>query len=492
MDPLGSDPVDVDPVRAAVRRAPHSPALLESPLSGAGRRWTYTELDLAVDAVAAELARHGVTEGSALVLRLPACPEAVAVCHAAWRVGARLVPFHPDWTPSEVEAARRAVGKVALEIVDGSEVAQWMAEGDSRHRPMRGQGVWLVNRQSAIYDKAEKPPRDADPAAAPLLGPSPDDIAALVLTSGSTGAPRSVGLTHANFRASAEAVAERLDLRESDAWLTSLSLAHVGGLALVHRAAVVGCRLVTSPRFRADEVARLIDDGAITHLSAVPVTLARLIEARGDRPAPSSVRCVLVGGAAAPPALVDRAVALAYPVALTYGLTEATSQVTTAPPDRVRAKPGAVGRPLRGVEVRIGDGGEILVRGATVATEGWLATGDLGHLDSEGDLWVTGRLSDRIVTGGVTVEPGEVEVALLRHASVADVAVIGEPDETWGERIVAVVVPRDPSRPPSLDDLVELARESLGPAKWPRRIRLVDALPRNANGKVDRARLKAP
>jgi O-succinylbenzoic acid--CoA ligase len=252
---------------------------------------------------------------------------------------------------------------------------------------------------------------------------------------------------------------------------------------------------VTSPRFRADEVARLIDDGVVTHLSAVPVTLARLLEARNGRRAPSTLRCVLLGGAAAPPALVDRAIALGYPVALTYGLTEATSQVATAPPDEVRTKPGSVGRPLRGVEVRLGTDGEIFVAGPTVAGAaargGWLATGDLGRLDADGDLWVTGRLSDRIVTGGVTVEPGEVEAALLHHPSVAEVAVIGEPDETWGERIVAVVVPRDPTRPPSLEGLLELARDSLGPAKRPRAVRIVDALPRNANGKVDRAALRA-
>jgi O-succinylbenzoic acid--CoA ligase len=388
------------------------------------------------------------------------------VCHAAWRLGARLVPFHPDWTPPEEEAAREAVGGVAVEVTGPEEAATWMA---------------------------------GPPAVTRGAPPSPDDIAALVLTSGSSGAPRPVAITHANLRASAEAVIERLDLRETDSWVTSLSLAHVGGLVLVHRAAVAGCRLVTTRRFRAEEVARLLEDGTGTHVSVVPVMLARLLEARGDRPSPSTLRCVLVGGAAAPPALVGRAVALGYPVALTYGLTEATSQVATAPPQQVRAKPGAVGRPIRAVEVRIGEGGEILVRGPTVASaalgateDGWLVTGDLGRLDSEGDLWVTGRVSDRIVTGGVTVEPGEVESVLAHHTGVADVAVIGEPDETWGERIVAVVVPKNPSRPPSLDDLLQIARDRLVPAKRPRGIRLVDSLPRNANGKLDRGRLRLP
>jgi O-succinylbenzoic acid--CoA ligase len=463
VDPLSA--VDllpvVDPLRHAARRASGATALTESPLSGAGRRWSYGELDQAVNGVARELARRVVGRESAVSLSLAASPEAVAVCHAAWRLGARLVLFHPDWTPHEAEGARAAVGPIVVEVGDRDEVAGWMTAtgGAGEPRATRSRGT--------------------------------SDVAAFVLTSGSTGAPRAVALTHANLYASAEAVIERLELRETDSWLTSLSLAHVGGLALVHRAAVVGCQVVTIPRFAAEEVASLIDDGRVTHLSVVPVTLARLLESRGDRLAPSTLRCVLLGGAAAPPLLVERAVALGYPVALTYGLTEATSQVATAPPDRVRAKPGAVGRPLPGVEVRIGDGGEILVRGPTVAAgAGWLATGDLGQVDADGDLWVVGRASDRIVTGGVTVEPAEVEAVLQRHAEVAEVAVIGEPDETWGERIVAVLVPRDPLRPPSLEDLVEFCRYSLGSAKRPRGLRLVDALPRIANGKVDRARLR--
>ena len=456
-----------DPLRLAARQGPAAAALVESPVTDAGRSWTYADLDGAVDGVAWALSKRGVGQGSAVGLRLPASPEAVAVCHATWRTGARLVPFHPDWTAHEVEGTRAAVGPLAVEADDSEEVAGWMAGSVAR-----------------------------DLAHVATPGWSDADLAALVLTSGSTGAPRAVALTHANLRASAEAVIERLDLRTSDSWLTSLSLSHVGGLVLVHRAAVVGCRLVTMPRFRAERVATLIDDGTVTHLAVVPVMLARLVEARRDRPAPSTLRCVLLGGAAAPPALVERAIALGYPVALTYGLTEATSQVATAPPDQVRAKPGTVGRPLSGVEVQIGDGGEILVRGPTVAltgarNHGWLATGDLGRVDVDGDLWVVGRSSERIVTGGVTVEPAEVEAALQAHPGIAEVVVIGEADETWGERIVAVLVPRDPLRPPSLDDLVEFCRDSLGSAKRPRGLRLVDALPRNANGKVDRNRLMA-
>jgi O-succinylbenzoic acid--CoA ligase len=243
--------------------------------------------------------------------------------------------------------------------------------------------------------------------------------------------------------------------------------------------------------------------------------LQRLIEARVDRPAPPSLKLILLGGAEPRVSLLARALSLGYPIALTYGLTEATSQVATAPPDVVRRKPGTVGRPLDGLEVRIeGAGndptGEILVRGPTIVRglsgnastrgiasedavfvdpDGWLHTGDLGSLDNEGDLWVLGRLSDRIVTGGVTVEPAEVEAVLARHPEVREVAVVGSPDEEWGERVIAVVVPADPAAPPVLSQLLAFSRDRLASSKRPRELRIVESLPRNPNGKLDRKRL---
>jgi O-succinylbenzoic acid--CoA ligase len=209
-------------------------------------------------------------------------------------------------------------------------------------------------------------------------------------------------------------------------------------------------------------------------------------------------------------------------------MTEATSQIATAPPEEVRRNPGSVGRPLDGVEVRVdspdAEGiGEILARGATVVqglplregrgreaqerdgegasyssdappsvfidSDGWLHTGDLGRMDAEGGLEVVGRLTDRIVTAGVTVEPAEVEEVLSRHPKVLDVVAVGIPDPEWGERIVVGVVPRDTSAPPSLEELLDFARERLAPAKRPRELGLLSDLPRNDRGKVIRSRL---
>jgi o-succinylbenzoate---CoA ligase len=342
----------------------------------------------------------------------------------------------------------------------------------------------------------------------PALPPPEDETPlAVLLTSGSTGRPRPVPLTHGNLTAAAAGAMQRLRLDPADRWLASLSPAHVGGLALLHRAAVVGSTVLTRFRFDPDEFIDLADRGEITHASLVPVMLRNVLERRGEPPAPRGLRCLLLGGAATPPSLLEEALRKRWPVALTYGLTEASSQVATATPDQVRRKPGSVGRPLPGVDVTILEPdptgvGELLVRGPTIAllpvgaggpvhldAGGWLHTGDLGRRDADGDLWITGRASNRIVSGGVTVDPGEVEAVLLSHPDVAEVAVVGAPDERWGERVVAVVVPVDPAAPPTLEGILEFGRSRMGAAKRPRELRLVAALPRNPNGKLDRGRL---
>jgi O-succinylbenzoic acid--CoA ligase len=324
---------------------------------------------------------------------------------------------------------------------------------------------------------------------------------AILWTSGTAGRPRGVGLSFAALEANAAASRERLGLSERDAWLASLSPAHVGGLALVTRALLIGCKLLAYGRFDAQRTWHAIRlagsvDLRPTHLSLVPTQLLRLVEASRGASPPETLRCVLVGGAGVPGELLARATSRGWPVALTYGLTEATSQVATSPPEATRRKPGSVGRPLAGVQVRIADDAEILVRGRTLASgyigdrasplldaEGWHHTGDVGRLDDDGDLWVIGRRVDRIVSGGVTVDAVEVEEVLRSHPGVADACVVGVSDATWGERVAAWIEPVDTL---DLDDLDAFARTRLSAAKLPRHYHVELGLPRNANGKADR------
>jgi O-succinylbenzoic acid--CoA ligase len=307
-------------------------------------------------------------------------------------------------------------------------------------------------------------------------------------------------LSELGLRASTEGTRRRLGLLPTDVWYASLLPSHVGGLALLVRAAILGCGLVLRGHFAVDEFRALLATGGITHASLVPTMLRRLLDADAGASAPSDLRCLLLGGAHTPGELVGRALAAGYPVALTYGLTEATSQVATAPPDLVRRGSRSVGTPLYGVEVRIGPHGGIHVRGPTVSPgligggslvdeDGWLHTNDLGHLDAEGHLHVVGRGSDRIISGGVNVDPQEVEAVLRRHPGVKDACVVGLPDETWGERVAALIV--DDGAPGMVVSpsgaLLDWVRGELSAAKRPRTILLVDQLPLNANGKVDRA-----
>ena len=449
-------------------------------VSDGRRRWTFAELDRAVQARTDALREHGAGPGGAVVVESDLSLETLVTLHAAFRSGALVAPLDPRLAPRERD---HALATLRPTVVVSSDA------------------LTRVQGASAL-----------PPAPSPPPVPGPHAPIAVLMTSGTSGRARGVLLSENGFRASAEAVRRRLDLLPTDVWYASLQPSHIGGLALLLRAALLGCALEVRGRFSIDEFGRLLDEGAVTHASLVPTMLRRLLDARSGRPVPASLRALLLGGARTPADLLDRAVDAGYPVALTYGLTEATSQVATAPPDLVRRAPHTVGRPLDGVEVRIGSSGQIEIRGATLAVgvlggerltddEGWLVTDDLGRLDEAGRLSIVGRRSDRIISGGVNVDPHEVEATLRRHPRVDDACVVGLPDESWGERVAALVVAAETppqggvtetgvastGTPEALSDaLLAWTSGELSAAKRPRLIRVVDRLPLNANGKVDR------
>ena len=458
------------------RAQPDAPALDDG-----GRGWSYRELGQRVGAAAHRL-RGAVACGSTVALVSETTGSAVMAAHAVLAAGAVLAPLNPRSTRDEL---RRA-----LEVLEPGLVLSapesWERVSSAGALPvplaaLDGEGEKALFRSGHAH------------AGGPDL---PGETRVLMWTSGTGGSPRGIALTDTNLEAGISAAASRLALGPNDRWLATLGLAHVGGLMLMLRAAATGALLVTRGRFRPDEAAALMDAGVLTHASLVPTMLRQLLDLRADRPA-ASLRCLLVGGAHCPRALVERAVSAGIPLALTYGMTEATSQAATAPPALVRRKAGTVGSPLEGVEVRLDEGGEVTLRGPTVAAGyvgaefplqgpgGWLHTGDLGEIDEEGHLWITGRRSDRIVTGGVNVDPVEVEDVLRFHAGVSDAAVVGLPDERWGEVVAAAVVCVGGA---SLDsgELEGLTGAHLTTAKVPRRWLFLRELPRNANGKVDR------
>ena len=498
-------------------------------LEAGGRTWSYRDLEGDVSAVARQLAALGIAPGERIASLLHNGPAPVILVHAALRLGAILVPLNlrlsatelawqladsrarvlvaEDRTQELAEPAARGVGTLVIAGIGGDAPGE-IAIAGLGSGPGAGAPPAPAVRTPSV-SSAEPSFRLAHPASA---------ILAIIYTSGTTGQPKGAQLTVGNFWWSAIGSALNLGAHADDRWLAVLPLFHIGGLSIVLRSAIHGTTIVVQPGFDAEEVNLAIDDGRITIVSVVSVMLQRMLDARGDRPYPASLRCVLLGGGPAPLPLLERCAAIGVPVVQTYGLTEACSQVATLSFDDALRKVGSAGRPLYPNEIRIagadgsdarpGEPGEILVRGPIVMAgyggqsaatpdtfvDGWLRTGDIGSLDAEGYLYVHDRRDDLIVSGGENVYPAEVEAALLRHPAVAEACVIGAPDDTWGQRVLAVVRLADSVEPSSADfqDVLRAhCRSLLGGYKVPREIRIVtEALPRTASGKLRRAALR--
>jgi O-succinylbenzoic acid--CoA ligase len=318
--------------------------------------------------------------------------------------------------------------------------------------------------------------------------PRPHDLSAtaiVVHTSGTTAAPRAIELTFGNWLWSALGSAAALGVEAHDVWLCTLPLSHVGGLSILLRSAIYATAADVHERWDTERALASIDAGA-TLVSVVPTTLARLLDAGlRARGSPPTLRCALVGGGPCPPALLERARAAGIPVAQTYGLTEACSQVTTARPGDLQPDAGP---PLFCTRLTI-EQGEICVRSPTVAPQAGpvLRTGDLGERDSEGRLKVTGRRAETIVTGGENVAPTEVEAVLEEHPAVLEALVEGRPDAQWGEAVAARVVLK-PGADAAEGELREFCAGRLAAFKVPKSVELVAALPRTPSGKLLRHR----
>jgi O-succinylbenzoic acid--CoA ligase len=310
------------------------------------------------------------------------------------------------------------------------------------------------------------------------------ELALIVATSGSSGAPKGVRLPWRAVAAASRMIAHRqhgLDLRAGDAWLACLPLHHVGGAMIIYRCLRAGATAVVHDGFDAAAVARDLAAQRITHLSLVPAMLARLLDAAVP-PAPT-LRCVLVGGAALTPALFERAVAAGWPVRLSYGMTETCA---TALVD---------GQPLPGVRVRTDTAGRLAIAtparmagylGEAGPPPEWIATNDLGTVDAQGHAHIDGRADDMLVSAGVNVHPLEVEARLAACPGVREAGVTGLADPVWGDVIAAAY--EGDAHEAALDDW---CRTHLPNARRPRRFLRVERLPRLASGKLDRRALPA-
>ena len=494
-----------DLVRRAAVRHPNRCAIVCG-----DRRRTFAELETRVARLAAALTGTLAPGDRVAILARNRIEYAEAYLGVP-RAGAVLVPLHPRLHPDEWAGLLRRAGARVLLVEE-------QALGRLGEAAVREAGVELVvgldrDAGSVPYERfvatATIPPR-RDPPRALRTAP-----AWIIPTSGTTGPPRLVVLTHRSLRAAVRATTAARPVDPDDVLATPFPLCHVAGYNLL--VAWAAARpVVLLHRFDPAELVHTVAAQGVTTCSLAPTMIAALIDHLAERPsdrgALASLRRITYGASPMPPAVLRRAVREpGVDLWQGYGMTELSGNAVFLGPAAHRAAAAgddrllsAAGRPAPGVDVRIGDDGEILVRApqvmagywedpdATAATlvDGWLHTGDVGYLDDHGDLHVVDRKKDVIVTGGENVASREVEDVLSVHPAVADVAVIGLPDERWGERVTAVVVPRAGRPAPTLDELDAHVRARLAAFKVPRALVLVAELPRNHAGKVRKRELQ--
>lgn len=462
--------------------APDAVALINAET---GERRRYAELHEAVERTAGRLWSLGLRPGDQLGVLADTSPAFARLIHAAWRIGAVLVPLHARLSESELREQCRQVDLTIL-VADDAHAETAAAVTDV---PVR-----------SFEDEA--PLAGESVASIPEVDVEFDDPRFMLFTSGTTGESKAVVLTARSVLASAVASAFRLGVLPDDRWYDPLPASHMGGLAPVVRCALYGTTTVLADEFDAERALDHLREHDATGVSLVPTMLSRLLEAGT---LPDSLRFVLVGGAPTPPELIERCEDRGVPIHPSYGMTETASQIATARPEEAFSHPNWAGRPLAFARVRAVENGEVLppgktgelvVRGPTVmkgyygdpdATEAAFGphgyhTGDLGVVEADGSVRVIGRIDDTIITGGENVHPAEVADALRDHPGIEDAAVVGLSDPEWGERVATLVVAEELTA----SDVRTFCEGRLANYKHPKTVGFADSLPRTASGTVDR------
>jgi long-chain acyl-CoA synthetase len=428
---------------------------------------TREELEARSIAVASCLRQYGIDLDDPVAIMLPNGPEFVATLLAVWRVGAVAVPLNILLAPPEVEARLSLSG------------ARLLVDGEFCQNPAPNNRPEVTERGSS-------------------------DVAAILFTSGTSGIPKGTMLTHGNIRAAALGAADAMAFGPGDVVLGSAPFAHVLGLStgLVGTLAR-GAALAVEPRFDAERTLERMTSTRTTILLGVPTMSIALCQAARTAKVLPPLRLAHIGGAAVPNEVADD-FERTFDAELVegYGLTE-MSGVATTYQQGDRRRPGSVGRPLAGTEMRLAETddqkiGEVQFRGPSVVAgywenaeatahaispDGWLSTGDVGRLDAVGYLYLEDRKKELVIRGGYNVYPREVEEVLFAHPDVLEVAVIGLPHEMLGEEVAAVVV-RRPGGSAGVEELQAWTKERLAVYKYPRVIAFVDELPKGPTGKI--------
>ena len=451
--------------------------------------------------LAQRLATAGVSPGDRVALMLPNTVEFVVSYYAALCAGAVVVPINP--------------------LLKSREVSHYISDSGARHilaQPAHAREV-LSNSSAQPIDLTIIDPTDASTngqALSAAVECRPDDVAVILYTSGTTGRPKGACLTHSNLIRNIEVTqADLLRLRHDDVVFGGLPLFHsFGQTVTLNTTLAAGARLVLVDRFEPSHAARTLVDEGVTIFAGVPTMYIALLNAT-DTPRPTSLRASVSGGAALPVEVLHRFEREFGGIVLEgYGLSETSPVASFNPPDGPR-RPGSIGRPLSGIEMRIvgpdgelpaGEIGEVAIRGhnimkgywgnaeataSAISPDGWFHSGDLGRMDDDGYFYIVDRKKDLIIRGGYNVYPREIEEVLYEHPAVSEAAVVGVPHPELGEEVAAVVVVR-PDVEAGIDDLREFVRAQVAPYKYPRIIHVVASLPKGPTGKILKREITVP
>lgn len=472
--------------------------------------WTYREFQARIERLSAALAATGISPGDRVGYHGFNHPMFLVGLFAAARLGAIFVPLNFRLTGPEIEFAVNdsgihtlLVGTEHIAIIESIQGSLCCARYLSADPGVAG---W-----EAATDLMET----ASPvAAAAVVG---EDVAAILYTSGTTGNPKGAMITHGNFWSAGTDIMMCMDFVSTDVSLNVAPLFHVGGLCVVTLPLLqAGGHVVLHRAFDPVEMMRAITRYRVTAGFAVPAMLLFMSQhpdfAAADL---SSLRSIACGGAPVPEPLLKLYADRGIPVHQGYGMTETAAINTFLSPDKAATKLGSCGTGPLLTEFSIKDPqgrrltepgarGEVCVRGPNVMkgywnrpdanasvfdAEGWFHTGDVGYTDEEGYLFLCDRLKDMVISGGENVYPAEVESVLSGHPAVAEIAVIGAPDEKWGERVVAVAALKSGASL-TLEELRDFGQKSLARYKLPLELRLLEALPRNPTGKILKTKLR--
>jgi long-chain acyl-CoA synthetase len=460
---------------------------------------TYRALDERSARVAGLLRDHGIGPGDRVAIMLPNTPEFAVIYYGALRAGAVVVPMNPLFKGREVTHYLQDSGAKAIFVGPQNEV------------PAVGTEVVVVDRAfDQILDGHE--PFDS------IVDRAPQDTAVILYTSGTTGQPKGAELTHANLTSNVEVTAtDLIEVDCEDVIFGGLPLFHSFGQTCgLNTAVKTGACLTLVSRFTPQQALEVLARDRVTVFEGVPTMYTALLATPERSRFDVSALRVCVSGGAALPVEVLRGFEAAFGCVILegYGLSETSPVASFNHPDRER-KPGSIGTPIRGVEMRVvddngrdvvpGEVGEIAIRGdnlmkgywrrpestAEAIPDGWFRTGDLGRVDEDGYYSIVDRKKELIIRGGFNVYPREIEEVLYEHEAVAEAAVIGIPDASLGEEVGAAVVLKPDGRA-TPEEIREYVRARVAPYKYPRHVWLEAALPKGPTGKILKREIKAP